>query len=115
MDSETLAGIAAQYPWANWAVWDNAFPDGDCVEKRPERLVEFVHDQAEVLTPDIVHAALASVEFACLPNFLYLLVGDLTAAVASPFLRRLLHGLKIKFVYLFLILRHISDFFACTG
>jgi len=54
MDSETLAGIAAQYPWASWAVWDDAFPNGDCVEKQPDRLVEFVHDQAEVLTPDIV-------------------------------------------------------------
>lgn len=54
MDSETLARIAAEYPWASWAVWDDAFPDGDCVEKRPERLVEFVHDQAEVLAPDIV-------------------------------------------------------------
>lgn len=36
-----LTGIAVQYPWASWAVWDDAFPDGDCVEKRPERLVEF--------------------------------------------------------------------------
>jgi len=54
MDHETLAEIAAQYPWASWAVWDDAFPDGDCVEKQPERLVEFVHNQAEVLTPDIV-------------------------------------------------------------
>jgi len=54
MDRETFAGIAEQYPWASWAVWDDAFPDGDCVEKRPERLVEFVHDQAEMLTPAIV-------------------------------------------------------------
>jgi len=54
MDHETLTRIAAQYPWTSWAVWDDAFPDGDCVEKQPERLVEFVHDQAEVLTPDIV-------------------------------------------------------------
>lgn len=49
-----VCGIAEQYPWASWAVWDDAFPDGDCVEKRPERLVEFVHDQAEMLTPAIV-------------------------------------------------------------
>ena len=54
MDSETLAGIAEQYPWASWAVWDEEFPDGDCIEKRPERLVEFVHDRIEVLTPDVV-------------------------------------------------------------
>lgn len=54
MDSETLMTIAEQYPWASWAVWDDAFPDGDCVEKRPERLVEFVGDHAEMLTPDVV-------------------------------------------------------------
>lgn len=54
MDREVLTEIAAQYPWASWAVWDDAFPDGDCVEKRPEHLVEFVQDRIEVLTPDIV-------------------------------------------------------------
>ncbi|AEN07454.1 hypothetical protein Halar_0189 (plasmid) [halophilic archaeon DL31] len=54
MDSETLAEFATQYPWASWAVWDDEFPDGNCVEKRPERLVEFVHERAEVLTPDVV-------------------------------------------------------------
>lgn len=54
MDHETFAEIAAQYPWASWAVWDDAFPDGDCIENRPENLVEFLHDQAQVLTPDIV-------------------------------------------------------------
>jgi len=54
MDRETLTEIAAQYPWASWAVWDDAFPDGDCVETQPERLVEFVQDRAEMLTPDIV-------------------------------------------------------------
>lgn len=35
-------------------MWDDAFPDGDRAEKRPECLVEFVHGRAEVLTPDIV-------------------------------------------------------------
>ena len=54
IDSERLTGTSAQYPWASWAVWDDTFPDGDCVEKRPERLVGFVHDQAEMLTPAIV-------------------------------------------------------------
>jgi hypothetical protein len=39
MDCETLTRIATQYPWASWAVWDDAFPDGDCVEKCAERLV----------------------------------------------------------------------------
>jgi hypothetical protein len=54
MERETLTHIATRYPWASWAVWDDAFPDGDCVEKRPEHLVEFVQDRVEVLTPDIV-------------------------------------------------------------
>ena len=54
MNSEILAEVAAQYLWASWAVWEDAFPDGDCVEKQPERLVEFVQDRVEVLTPDIV-------------------------------------------------------------
>lgn len=58
MDGKTISQVAAQYPWASWAVWDDAFPDGDCVEKRPERLVEFVHDRAEVLTPNIVFMGL---------------------------------------------------------
>jgi len=38
----------------DWAAWDDVFPDGDCVEKQPERLVEFIYDRAEVLTPDVV-------------------------------------------------------------
>lgn len=54
MDSETLTTVAREYPWASWAVWDTAFPDGDCIEERPERLVAFVRDHAEVLTPDVV-------------------------------------------------------------
>ncbi len=54
MNSKTLAEIAAQYPWASWGVWDDEFPDGDCVEKQPDQLVEFVQNHAEVLTPDIV-------------------------------------------------------------
>jgi hypothetical protein len=35
-------------------VWDDTSPDSDCIEKCPERLVEFVYDWVEVLTPDIV-------------------------------------------------------------
>jgi hypothetical protein len=54
VDRETLGTIAERYPWASWAVWDDAFPDGDCVEERPERLVEFVADHAEALTPGVV-------------------------------------------------------------
>lgn len=54
MDNETLKTVAQEYPWASWAVWDDAFPDGDCVEDHPERLVEFVKERAGRLTPDIV-------------------------------------------------------------
>ena len=50
MDSETVAKVAEQYPWSSWAVWDDAFPNGDCVEERPGELVGFVCDHVEVLT-----------------------------------------------------------------
>ena len=58
MDRETLGTMAERYPWASWAVWDNAFPDGGCVEERPKQLVEFVSDHAEALTPDVVLSGL---------------------------------------------------------
>lgn len=35
-------------------MWDDAFPDGDCVEERPKRLGEFVQKRAETLAPDTV-------------------------------------------------------------
>lgn len=54
MDGETLTTIAQEYPWASWAVWDDAFPDGDCVEERPESLVEFIQEHAGTLMPDVV-------------------------------------------------------------
>ena len=54
MDPQTITTIAERYPWASWAVWDEAFPDGDCVEERPEELVEFVRAHGDVLTPDVV-------------------------------------------------------------
>lgn len=54
MDEETITTIADRYPWASWAVWDDPFPDGDCVENEPEQLVEFVEQRTDVLTPDVV-------------------------------------------------------------
>lgn len=54
MDTETLETVADRYPWASWAVWDEAFPDGDCVEETPEELVDFVRDRADDLTTDVV-------------------------------------------------------------
>ena len=54
MDTETLARVARGYPWASWAVWDDEFPDGDCVEERPEHLLGFIRERIRTLTPDIV-------------------------------------------------------------
>lgn len=54
MDKTTVTSIAERYPWASWAVWDDAFPDDDCVEERPEHLVEFVQEHVPALTTDIV-------------------------------------------------------------
>lgn len=54
MDSKTITMVAERYPWASWAVWDDAFPDSGCVEEQPEGLVEFIQEHAEILTPDIV-------------------------------------------------------------
>lgn len=54
MDRGTLTTVAERYPWASWAVWDDAFPDGDCVEEDPEHLVEFVREHTTTLSPDVV-------------------------------------------------------------
>lgn len=54
MDTETLTWIAEDYPWASWAIWDDEFPDGECIERQPGNLVDFFHNHAEFLTPEIV-------------------------------------------------------------
>lgn len=54
MDGDTLTQIADRFPWASWAVWDDSFPDGDCVEDHPKQLVEFVRTRIEQLTTDVV-------------------------------------------------------------
>ncbi len=58
MDDQSLADIAEQFPWASWAIWDEEFPDDDCVEQTPERLVNFMQEHADQLTPDIVFVGL---------------------------------------------------------
>lgn len=54
MDNESVTTIAERYPWASWAIWDDSFPSDGCVEEHPERLVEFIGEHAEMLTPDVV-------------------------------------------------------------
>lgn len=54
MNAETVTTVAERYPWASWAVWDEEFPDEDCVEQTPERLVGFIRDQAACLSPKVV-------------------------------------------------------------
>ncbi|RMB13950.1 hypothetical protein [Haloplanus aerogenes] len=58
MDSATLGRLAEQYPWSSWVVWDDSFPDDDCVEECPERLFEFVQNHAEMLTGETVFVGL---------------------------------------------------------
>lgn len=54
VDRETVTRIRDTYQWASWAVWDERFPDGDCVETNPDQLSQFILDQRDRLTPDIV-------------------------------------------------------------
>jgi hypothetical protein len=54
MDLEPLHVVAERYPWASWAIWDDEFPDGACVEQQPERLVQFISERAAELTTDVV-------------------------------------------------------------
>lgn len=54
MDAKTLETVAQRFPWASWAVWDEAFPDGDCVEDRPSELVDFMKQDRTDLTPGVI-------------------------------------------------------------
>lgn len=54
MDTETLTRIAEDFPWASWGIWDDEFPDGECIERQPQNLVDFFQNHAEFLTPEIV-------------------------------------------------------------
>lgn len=54
MDADMLTTVAERYPWSSWAVWDDSFPDGNCVEETPEKLREFVRQRRDELTTDVV-------------------------------------------------------------
>lgn len=54
VDRETVTRIRDTYPWASWAVWDQTFPDEDCVETNPDQLAQFILDRRDHLTPDVV-------------------------------------------------------------
>lgn len=54
METAMLEKIADQFPWASWAIWDESFPDGDCVERRPDDLVAFMDQRRAQLTPSVV-------------------------------------------------------------
>lgn len=54
IDESTLERIESDFPWASWAVWDESFPDGDCVEESPAELTAVMHARSDQLTPDVV-------------------------------------------------------------
>lgn len=54
IDQETVTKVRDEYPWASWAVWDEAFPDGDCVEEHPVELVDFIIEKRANLTPEVI-------------------------------------------------------------
>lgn len=58
VDREIVTTVADRFPWASWAIWGDAFPDGECIERRPEQLVEFVSERCDHLTPDVVFLGL---------------------------------------------------------
>lgn len=58
VDGEVVTTVADRFPWASWAIWDDAFPDGECIEQRPEQLVDFVSEHVDHLTPDVVFLGL---------------------------------------------------------
>lgn len=58
VDGEIVTTVADRFPWASWAIWDDAFPDGECIEQRPEQLFDFVSGHVDHLTPDVVFLGL---------------------------------------------------------
>ena len=54
MQRETVRKIADLYPWSSWAIWDDAFPDGECIETNSCSLVEFMLTHHKKLTSDVV-------------------------------------------------------------
>lgn len=54
VNAKTINRIQGEFPWASWAIWDDDFPDGDCIENSPEKLVDLILDRSKRLTPDVV-------------------------------------------------------------
>lgn len=54
MECQTVERIAERFTWASWAIWDDEFPNGDCVEQTPSELIDFVCENCEKLTPQVV-------------------------------------------------------------
>lgn len=59
---QTVTEFRDRYPWGSWAVWDDEFPEGDCVEKKPDEVAEFIVDQSEDLRTDVVMLGLNRAE-----------------------------------------------------
>lgn len=51
---ETVKRIRDRYPWASWAIWDDKFPDEDCVENTPDDVADFLINHSDQLTTDII-------------------------------------------------------------
>lgn len=54
VDRETVSQIRDVYPWASWAIWDESFPDGDCIERTPDAVAEFIINRSDELTSDVI-------------------------------------------------------------
>jgi hypothetical protein len=54
VDRETLVTIRDEYPWASWAIWSETFPDNGCIETSPGTVAEFIIENRDRLTPDVV-------------------------------------------------------------
>ena len=50
----TVNEFRDRYPWGSWAVWDDEFPEGDCVEKTPDEVADFIVDHSPDLRTDVV-------------------------------------------------------------
>lgn len=59
---QTVTEFRDRYPWGSWAVWDDEFPEGDCVEKKPDEVADFIVDRSEDLRTDVVMLGLNRAE-----------------------------------------------------
>lgn len=54
VSEQTVVTFRNHYPWASWAVWDDEFPDGNCVEKSPANVADFIVEHSNDLRTDVV-------------------------------------------------------------